>query len=246
MPVPRRPRIRAHLPRARPPGPTRISSSKLQADRLGNFGSRAVAQGASDLKAQSGKPSTAVRLAKLAVTIDGPDAIYVRQPMTYRAEVRNEGEAPARDARLRIDVDRRAKLIRMSKSDPVGAEPSLDGNALYWDLGTIDPGQKVDVSFTTVGHEEAELKHLATASSACSRGGDFAKAATSTVTAQTRILTFPALLLELVDRTDPVRVGETEHLCATAFNAPARIVISTFESDTSLEDDLIETGYCKC
>ena len=81
------------------PGQSRDYTAKLQADKPGNFSSRAVAQGADDLKAQSGKPSTAIRQARLAVTIDGPDAIYVRQPMTYRAEVRNEGEAPARGAR---------------------------------------------------------------------------------------------------------------------------------------------------
>ena len=74
------------------------------------------------------------------------------------------------------------------------------------------------MSFTTVGHEEAELKHTATASSACNRGGDYAKAATATVAAETRILTFPALLLELVDRTDPVRLGETETYRVSVLN----------------------------
>ena len=160
---------------------------------------------------RSGRPSCRSRST-------GPDAISVNQPMTYRVEVKNEGEAPARQARLRVEVDRDTKLIRMSRSEPGDADPRVEGSTLHWDLGTIDPGKEVDVSFTVVGHQEAELKHQAAAESACDRGGDFARTVTANANVQTRLLTYPALLLELVDRTDPVRVGGTETYRITVVN----------------------------
>lgn len=45
-----------------------------------------------------------------------------------------------------------------------------------------------------------------------------AKAATDTASAETHVLTFPALLLSLVDQTDPVRVGNTEVYRVTVVN----------------------------
>ena len=200
------------------PGQSREYTAKVQAAKPGDYSSRAVAEGANDLKAQSAKPSTAIRQAKLSVAITGPDAISIHQPMTYRAEVKNEGEAPARQARLRIEIDRGAKVIRMSRSSPGDADPRFEGSTVHWSLGTIDPGKEVDVSFTVVGHQEGEFKHTAIAESVCDRGGDFAKTATATANTQTQILTYPALLLELVDQTDPVRVGGTETYRVTVVN----------------------------
>ena len=74
------------------------------------------------------------------------------------------------------------------------------------------------VSMTVVGRSDAELKHTATAMAACDRGGDVAKAATDTASTGTHVMTFPALLLSLVDQTDPVRVGDTEIYRVTVLN----------------------------
>jgi uncharacterized repeat protein (TIGR01451 family) len=200
------------------PGRSREFTARIQAARTGDYASRAVAEGANDLQARSNGPSTAVRQAKLAVSMTGPDSMYVNQPMTYRVEVTNEGGAAARAAQLRVEADRAAKLVRTSKSEPGSAEPRIDGNMLSWDLGTVEPGQTVAVSMTVVGRDEAELKHTATATSACERGGDFAEAATATETVQAQILTFPALLLSLVDQTDPVQVGQVEVYRVTVLN----------------------------
>ena len=55
---------------------------------------------------------------KLAVDINGPESMYVNQPMTYQIHVKNEGGASARDTRLQVEADRASKLVRTSKSAP--------------------------------------------------------------------------------------------------------------------------------
>ncbi|MGE5757211.1 MAG: CARDB domain-containing protein [Planctomycetaceae bacterium] len=184
---------------------------KLAASQVGDFTSRAVAEGQDELRAQSNQTTTAVRQPKLTVNITGPEAEYMDQRVTYQVTVKNEGEAPARRARLQVQADRNAKVLRVSKTSLGAAAPTIDGNTLTWDLGDLGPGQSDVVSLTTVARvarAKAEQKHVATASHACPRGGDFARSTTASIA--TEVLTIPALLLELVDKQDPVQVGANE------------------------------------
>lgn len=193
-----------------PAGQTRELSAKINASQAGDYSSRAVAEGANDLKVTSNKPSTAVRQAKLAVEITGPDAQYINQAITYRAEVRNEGDVPALGSKLIVHVAPESRLLRMSKSAPNGIAPRREEHELTWELGTIEPGGVATVSFTTAGRARATVAHTATATSICERGGDIASAAAAVTTIETEILTIPALRVEMVDREDPIRVGGTE------------------------------------
>jgi len=184
---------------------------RVQANRPGDYAGRAVAQGADDLSARSRRTSTKVVQARLAATIEGPSVQYVGRPITYQVRVKNNGDAPAGDSRLRIDVDRNARVIRLSQAQPGDVDPSSKTSpTLAWDLGRIDPGQERTVSFTVAGSSQADLKHTVTATSACAAGGDIARMATVTESTTTSVLTFPALVLEMVDQNDPVPVGKEE------------------------------------
>ncbi len=192
------------------PGATRDFSVAVHAAKTGEFGSRAVAEGEGDLSARSNEVTTKIVQSKLAVNLEGPSAQFVNQPMTYQAHVKNEGDAPAPDARLRIEVDENARVLRVSQSDPGKARPEQNGQTLNWEFGDLEPGGQRTVSFTVNTSQKAELKHVAHATSACAAGGDLAKAATDTAELTTATITFPALLLEMVDETDPVKVGDEE------------------------------------
>lgn len=201
-----------------PAGESREFTAQINAAQTGEFSSRAVAQGENDLKAQSNGVTTVVQQAKLAVTINGPEAQNVNQAGTYRVEVKNEGDATAEGATLQVQVDRECRLIRMSKSAPGGVSPRQSSNSLTWNLGAVEPGKSSVVSFTTRAEGKATLEHTATATSVCARGGDIAKAASATTTTTTDILTYPALLVEMVDQEDPVKVGGTEVYTITVLN----------------------------
>lgn len=193
------------------PGATKEFKVQTHATKTGEFGSRAVASGENDLKARSQQVTTKIVQSKLAVSLEGPSAQFIDQPMTYQATIKNEGDAPAQETRLRIDVDEHARILRMSKSEPEDVRPQQDGQTLAWQFGDLEPGGERTVSFTINTSQQADLKHVAHATSACAAGGDLAKAATDTAEVATELITLPALLLEMVDREDPVKVGEIEH-----------------------------------
>jgi uncharacterized repeat protein (TIGR01451 family) len=200
------------------PGQTRDFTVTVQPAKTGEFGSRAEANAEGDLHARSNEETTRIVQAQLTADITGPSAQYVGEPMTYQAHVKNEGDATAPDARLRIDVDDACRIVRMSKSEPQGVTPQESGKTLSWNFGDLEPGAERTVSFTVVSRQEAELKHIAHATAACAVGGDLAKAATDTKQVTTAMLTFPALLLEMVDEVDPVKVGDEERYAIVVRN----------------------------
>jgi len=189
-------------------GQSREIAVEANASQTGDYTSRAVAEGQDQLRAGSNQTVTAVRQPKLTVNIVGPDAEYMNQRVTYQATVKNEGEATARKARLRIEADRNAKVIRVSKATSDAAAPTVQGNTLTWDLGDLEPGKSSVISLTTTARTKDEETHKATASYTCPRGGDFARAVTATI--RTEVIALPALLLELVDKQDPIQVGSNE------------------------------------
>ena len=191
-------------------GQSRDFTANLQATKSGTYSSRAVAMGENDLEARSNKPETKIVQAKLAVDIEGPGTMYVDRPATYQVRVDNKGDAPAVDAELRVQADRQVRLVQMSKTEPGGATPQDSGNLMTWRLGNVEPGGHRVISFTTTGRGTDAVEHKATATSACARGGDMAQAATVTDQIETTVVTLPALLLEMVDQVDPVRVGQEE------------------------------------
>lgn len=200
------------------PGASKEFTANVRAAQTGDFASRAVAEGEGDLRARSNRVATKIVQSKLAVDLEGPSAQYPNQPVTYRARVRNEGDAAAPEARLNIRVDEGARVLRMSKSDPGDATPQQSGQTLSWSLGDLEPGGERIVSFTIASGRKEELKHVAEATSACAAGGDLAKTATDTAEVTTAMVTFPALLLEMVDRNDPVKVGDDELYYVTVRN----------------------------
>ena len=77
-------------------GQSREYTATIHADKPGDFGGRAVAEGQDDLTAKSNRTSTTVQEAKLAVALKGPDAEYSDEKATYQATVTNTGKAVAR------------------------------------------------------------------------------------------------------------------------------------------------------
>jgi uncharacterized repeat protein (TIGR01451 family) len=175
-------------------GQTKTGRVKLKATRPGQITSRAVASSAGGLQAQSAETTTLVVQPKLGIKIDGPDAEYVDRPIAYRVTVTNEGDAPAREAVASVAVPGATKLVN------VGTEGRTDRNAVQWALGTLEPKASKTITFTLSGTEAANLSTVARARAVC--------ASEVTDTAATRIMTIPALVLEAVDLSDPVHVGE--------------------------------------
>ena len=175
-------------------GQTKTGRVTLKAARSGEYRSKAVASSAGGLQTESAETATVVTQPRLAVNIEGPDAEYVDRPIAYRVTVTNEGDAPAREAVASVAVPGATKLVN------VGTEGRTDRNAIQWALGTLEPKASKTITFTLAGTEAANLSTVARARARCAED--------VTDTAQTKIMTIAALVLEAVDVADPVHVGD--------------------------------------
>ena len=175
-------------------GQTKTGKVQIKAQRPGEYRGRAVASSAGGLQAESAETATFITQPRLAVNIEGPDAEYVDRPIAYRVTVTNEGDAPAREAVAMVAVPGASKVVN------VGTEGRADRNTVQWALGTLEPKASKTITFTLSGTEAAQLSTVARAKARCAED--------VMDTAQTKILTIAALVLEAVDLADPVRVGD--------------------------------------
>lgn len=175
-------------------GETRTGRVRVKAAKPGQFTGRAVATSEGGLQAESEQSATTITQPRLAIDITGPESEYVDRPIQYQVTVRNEGDAPARDSVVAVNVPSGTKLAN------VGTQGRADRNSIQWNLGTIEPQQAKTATFTLTGTQQAALSTAARAKAVC--------ADEVSDTAQTKLMTIPALVLEVVDLADPVRVGE--------------------------------------
>ncbi|WP_152054164.1 CARDB domain-containing protein [Tautonia marina] len=220
-------------------GETKEFTADIRATQLGQFSSRAVAKTSDDLEAQSKRPSTRIVAADLTASIEGPEVQYTDQPSTYRVTVRNQGDGPAIDTTLEVEIDDRTRLVRTSRTSLNSVAPEQDDDTLRWDIGRLEPGEETAVSFSVnlsqvpqgygdrgadeqSGDAEAlMLRHVAVASSLCAADDqpeEIRQRAAAQTVAEAEILTLPALLLALVDRNDQVPQGENVEYVVTVVN----------------------------
>lgn len=177
-------------------GRSREFTVELQARQTGQFTSQAVARSADGEDVQSEQIATTVIAPRLAVQIQGPESEFIGKPITYKVTVTNEGDAPAQ--RLDLDlggVDRPQVAIAEDGDQPrlLSVRPGEEG------LGTLEPGQSQSFNVTVEPNKEGVLNVTASAKAHCAE-------AVSQST-QTNVRAIPALLLEVVDKEDPIRIG---------------------------------------
>jgi uncharacterized repeat protein (TIGR01451 family) len=187
-------------------GQSRAFRAEIRAQRTGEFTNNATAKASGGLSAEASANIT-VRKPELEVTKTAPQQIYMGRPLNFQITVRNTGNGEARNATLIDQLPAGARIESVGNNGTVAE----DGRTVTWDLGTLAPDAERTVSLQIdpagVG---GDIRNTATAQAYC------AEAATATTT--TRLLGIPAVLLEVIDITDPVRVGETTTYQITVTN----------------------------
>ena len=175
-------------------GQSRQFSAELRATKTGTYVSKAVATSATGLRAESAATTTSVGLPILAIRKTGPEQQYIGRPLTYEITVSNKSDVPAKNTVIEDTVPEGVTSVKAT------AGAKLSGSKLIWELGTLAPNtsKKVCVSYTPT--KAGTLTNGATATAYC------ADAVSSSV--RTSVTGIPAVLLEVVDVEDPVRVGE--------------------------------------
>jgi uncharacterized repeat protein (TIGR01451 family) len=174
-------------------GQSQQFSADLRAAKTGRYVGKATASSATGLRAESAATETIVGLPILAIRKTGPERQFIGRPIAYEITVTNKSDVPAKNTVIEDAVPDGVTAVKAT------AGAKLAGPKLVWDIGTLAPNssQKVCVTFTPT--KAGTVINGATATAYC------AEAVTSSV--RTVVTGIPAMLMEVVDVEDPVRVG---------------------------------------
>jgi uncharacterized repeat protein (TIGR01451 family) len=189
------------------PGESKEFTAMLDASKSGRYASKAVAVSRTAGTAESDMPETAVLEPVLAVNETCPASQYIGQPMTFEITVTNKGNAAAKDTVITAMVPENASFDRATKG---GVFSHASPGKVVWNLGTLAPNSSSQVSMMLTSNEPGALVTKAMAQAYC------AKAASDSCT--TSLSGIPAILLEVIDVSDPIEVGKSEIYVITVTN----------------------------
>lgn len=173
-------------------GETKRYKIELKAQRTGTFTNNATANAAGNLKSQA-QAKVVVRKPVLTIDKTGPEKVFIGRNATYGIKVTNTGDGEARNLVVTDTLPVNCKLV---SSNP---KATVSGGKLTWKFGTLNTEQSKTISVVVTPNGAGRLTNSASASAFC--------AETVTDTVQTAVNGIPAVLLEVVDVTDPVEVG---------------------------------------
>ncbi len=183
-------------------GESRQATIDLRSSKTGTFTNNASATGEGGLTADA-SATTVVRQPVLEVTKTGRETIYVGGEVTYDISVSNRGDAPAKNTVLTDVMDASVSFVSATS----GGQAS--GNRVTWNLGTLNPGESKSGSVTVKTNQIKTIRDTATATAFC---------AEASASAQTAVRGIPAILLEVIDTEDPLRIGEQTTYVITVTN----------------------------
>jgi uncharacterized repeat protein (TIGR01451 family) len=175
------------------PGQTREFTIDLRPTRTGTYTSKAVAQSTTEQKVESFETTTVVSLPVLSISKTGPEKLYIGRPVTYEITVTNTSDVPARDAVIEDTIPEGMTSVKAT------AGAKLSASKLVWEIGTLAPKSSETLRISYVPTKPGALVNDATASAYC--------AEPVTASVRTFVTGIPAIMLEVVDIEDPVRIG---------------------------------------
>lgn len=204
------------------PGESKEYTVMTRAKRTGTFSSKAMARADAGLRAESRLPATIVSQSELQISKAGPDREYLGRKVNYTITLKNTGDSPATDTVLEDRVPAGVTSIIVSDGGFV------EGTRVTWHLGTVGVGQSKTVTISYIPTMAGTYTAKATARATCAED--------AMVSVDTSIEGVAAILLEVVDLSDPIEVGHNETYLVTVTNqgtkADTNIRINCFLEDT--------------
>ncbi len=172
-------------------GQSREFTATVRAARTGNFTNTASATEAGGLSAEATATTRVVKPA-LQLSKQGPDVRYLGRPAEFTLTVRNTGDAVARNLVVTDTVP--GGLTFLAASD--GGKYA--NGRVTWRLGELPAGQSRSVTVKLNTFQIGRMENTARAEAYC---------ANADARAVLEVRGIPALLLEVVDLSDPIEVG---------------------------------------
>ena len=189
------------------PGQSQEFNAMLDVGKTGQYASKGIATSRIGGKVESNMPTTFVREPILSVNETCPSKQFIGRTLTYDIVVTNRGDAAAKDTIVEATVP---DGVRFDNASDGGVYTHSSPGMVTWNLGEIQPNSSKTISMSFTSDTAGLINTEATAKAYC--------AATVTDTCQTELSGIPAVLLEVIDISDPVEVGENETYIITVTN----------------------------
>jgi len=215
------------------PGQSREFTATLKASKTGKYENKASAKADGGLAAESNVTSTTVRQPVLAIDKVCPDRLFIGRPITYEITVTNKGDAVARNTVVEDTLPAGATFASATDGGTAA------GSKVTWRLGDLAPNASRKVSVTFNAATIGTLRGTAQARAECAAAVEDA--------CETALAGIPAILLEVVDVTDPVRVGTETTYVITATNQGSATgtnikIVATLEDNMQFVSSSGDTG----
>lgn len=178
-------------------GQSKSVVAKLRAARPGQFTTRAtVNSDAGQVETQ--QIATNVMAPRLQVTVSGPREEYLGQPLSYQVTVKNVGDAPAADTRVRLGATP-GHVQFVNAEGAQGAQLASEREGTGQSLGDIAPGESRTLTANFQAVEGGPVAVQATAQAHCAQD--------VSTSVNTNVRTITASTLVVTHDPDPVPVG---------------------------------------
>ncbi|HND53840.1 MAG TPA: DUF11 domain-containing protein, partial [Pirellulaceae bacterium] len=185
-------------------GQSREVTANLKAAKSGSYSNTATAKADGGLTGSSNTTTTVVKKPALTLSLACPDKLFIGLKGDKTLTVKNTGDGPAKDC---VVEDTLPAGITFVSADNGGTAAN---GKVQWRLGTLEAGQSKTLKMTITSTTQGTVTNTATAMAYC--------ADAATASCQTRFEGIPAILLEVVDENDPIRVGDNEVYTITVTN----------------------------
>jgi uncharacterized repeat protein (TIGR01451 family) len=205
-------------------GQSETRTVTVKAIKSGTYETQAMAMADGNLEAQSEMIRTVVTQPVLTIVQTGSKKIYLGQGLQYDITVTNKGDSLAANTVLTDTLPAEISNIKPS-DDGVLAE-----NVVTWELGDLAPKTSKKVSMAYHPSKAGTQKNTTTATATCAR--------VVSVSTATNVDTISAILLEVIDLSDPIEVGKDVTYVITATNqgsAPATNIVIKATLEKSME-----------
>lgn len=185
------------------PGQSRSFDAVVRASGPGVYENTATASSAQNVTAQD-MHSVRVTAPELMISCEAPDERFIGRPINVCYMISNTGDGVSPNTVLRVPIPTGTVFQGATSGGRV------EGTDVVWNLGSVAAGAEREVCVTFTAREAARHTFTGTVSASC---GDSASTSCSTVATG-----IPAILLEVVDISDPIEVGSTTVYQVTVTN----------------------------
>ncbi len=185
-------------------GESKAYEVRANASSTGTFESPAMASADGGLKANADETTTVVTAPEMAVSVECSETQFLGRNFTYNYSLENVGDGVANTSTASATIPAGSTVVRTSDGGRVV------GNNVVWDFGSMAADASKNFSMTVKASNPGNYTSTVTGNASC------ADSVADSCT--TELQGIPAILLEVVDISDPVEVGQETTYVITVTN----------------------------